>query len=445
MAVAVRFAPSPTGRLHLGNMRAAVLNWLFARRHGGSFLLRIDDTDAGRSTAAYEQGIVEDLAWLGLVHDRFVRQSERRGRHLEVLEGLKAQGLLYPCYETEAELDAKRRLQAAMRKPPVYDRAALALSAEDRARLEGEGRRPYWRFRLSRAPVVWHDLIRGEQRIDTAALSDPVLIREDGQLLYTAASVIDDADFAITHVIRGEDHVTNTAAQIELFRAIGAEPPVFAHYPLFVDADGEPLSKRLGALAITALREQGIEPMAIVSLLASLGTAAAPEPALTPAARAATFALEGFGRSAVRLDLRDLEAMNAKLLHMLPFAAVEVRLAALGVGGGEAFWDAVRANITRLDEAAGWWRIAQGTAAPVIEDAGFTAGAAGHLPPEPWDMETWGRFTKAVQAATGRKGRALFHPLRLALTGREHGPDLKTLLPFIGRERAAARLRGETA
>jgi len=437
----VRFAPSPTGLLHVGNARTAVVNWLFAHKTGGKFFLRIDDTDTERSKPEYEAAIVEDLDWLGLSHDLFARQMERADAHRAAAGKLKASGRLYPAYETADELDRRRKRQVAMKRPPVYDRAALALSPEDRAKLESEGRTPHWRFKLSQTKVRWRDLIRGEVEIDTAHLSDPVLIREDGRFLYTLPSVADDVDFAVTHIVRGEDHVTNTAAQIEIFEALGAVVPEFAHFPLLVGSGGEALSKRIGSLSLRELREGGIEPLALASYLAKTGTSDAVELRASLDDLAREFDFAKIGRAPAHFDPKELEGLNARLLHGLSYEAVASRLAALGVPEGAAFWDAVKPNLTRLSDAKDLALLVTGPVAPVIEDAGFVANAAELLPPEPWDENTWNAWTKAVGAATGAKGRALFHPLRLALTGREHGPELKKLLPLIGRAEALARLK----
>jgi glutamyl-tRNA synthetase len=436
----VRIAPSPTGYLQVGNGRAAVLNALFAKRTGGSFMLRIDDTDDTRSTKAFEDAIVEDFAWLGLRHDTFARQSDRVAVYEAAAEKLKASGRLYPAYETPDELERRRKRQMAMHKPPVYDRAALALTDADRAKLEAEGRKPHWRFKLSHRKVAWNDLIRGSVEIDTATLSDPVLIREDGRFLYTLPSVVDDIEFAITHVIRGEDHVTNTAPQIEIFEALGAVAPTFAHYPLFVTASGEKLSKRLGSLSLRGLREEGVEPMTLASYLAKIGTSDAIEPRLSLEALATEFDLAKIGRALAKFDLAELATLNGKLLHMLPYEAVADRIT-----GSSAFWDAVKPNLTKLSDASAWMAVVDGPVSPVIENADLAAKAAAILPPEPWDETTWSSWTKAVSAETGAKGRALFHPLREALTGRGDGPELKKLLPLIGRARSLARLKGETA
>jgi len=445
MSVLVRSAPSPTGLLHVGNARTATLNWLFAKKEGGKFFLRIDDTDTERSKPEFETAIVEDMAWLGLSHDIFARQMDRADAHTAAAEKLKAGGHLYPAYESAMELDQKRKRQIAMHKPPVYDRAALNLAPADRVRLEGEGKKPHWRFKLSQRRVKWRDLVRGDVEIDTSHLSDPVLIREDGRFLYTLPSVADDIDFAVTHIVRGEDHVTNTAAQIEIFQALGAAVPAFAHFPLLVGAGGEALSKRLGSLSVREIRESGIEPLALACYLAKTGTSDAIELKPSMEALAAEFDFARIGRAPAHFDSVELAGLNAKLLHSLPYDAVSTRLAAMNIGGGAAFWEAVKPNLTKLSDVADLWTLVAGPVTPAIEDAGLAAKAAGLLPAEPWDETVWAAWTAAVAAATGLKGRALFHPLRLALTGREHGPELKKLLPLIGRAKALARLKGETA
>lgn len=451
----VRFAPSPTGRLHIGNVRTAVLNYLFARKHDGDFLLRLDDTDRERSTEEFAEGIRQDLKWLGFAWAREERQSARTARYAEAAEKLKRKKRLYPCYETEEELDRRRKRQLARGLPPIYDRSALALTAEDRVKLEAEGRRPHWRFLLANTSpesglqplptiVSWNDLIRGDQTVDVGSLSDPVLIRGDGTCLYTFTSVVDDIDFKVTHVIRGEDHVTNSGVQMQLFEAMGAEPPAFAHHSLLIGKEGA-LSKRDGALSIHEFRTQGLEAMAVVSHAALLGTSDAIEPHASLDELVALFDFDKISTAPARFDPEELAAINAKLLHKLPFSAVEARLAALGIGDGPVFWEAVKGNISLLSDAAQWWRVVSKDIVPVIEDAEFTQRAAGLLPAEPWGEATWGAWVEVLKRETGRKGRALFHPLRLALTGREAGPELKALLPLIGKPRATGRLLGQTS
>jgi glutamyl-tRNA synthetase len=436
--VTVRFAPSPTGLLHVGNARTALLNWLFARKLGGRFILRIDDTDQARSTKAFEDGIYRDLAWLGLRHDLADRQINRLKVYSTAFYRLQAAGRIYPCYETESELERQRSLLAARKLPPIYNRGSL--DPANKAKWEAEGRKPHWRFLLSRQKVKWTDLVRGAVEIDTATMSDPVVVREDGAFLYTLPSVADDVDMAISHVVRGEDHVTNTAAQIEIFEALGAPVPNFAHFPLLVGAGGEALSKRLGSLSLQQLREEGIEPLAVASYLAKIGTSDPVEARLSLDELAGEFDFAKIGRAPAHFVPEELAALNAKLLHLLPYSAVRDR-----VPEGENFWEAIKSNIAKVSDAAQMARLVHGPVTPMIEDAGLAEQAANVLPPEPWDQDTWGAWTKAVSAATGAKGRGLFHPLRLALTGLEHGPELKKLLPLIGRDRTLARLKGQTA
>ncbi|MCX7280528.1 MAG: glutamate--tRNA ligase [Alphaproteobacteria bacterium] len=438
MSVTVRFAPSPTGLLHAGNARTALLNWLFAKKLGGRFLLRIDDTDAARSTKAFEEAIYRDLAWLGLTHDGTDRQINRLAKYSAAFYRLQVAGLVYPCFETEVELDRQRSLLAARKLPPIYNRTSL--EPANRAKWEAESRRPHWRFKLSRTPVSWTDLVRGPVEIDTATMSDPVLVREDGAFLYTLPSVADDIDMAITHVVRGEDHVTNTAAQIEIFQALGGHVPKFAHFPLLVGAGGEALSKRLGSLSLESLREAGIEPLAVTAYLAKIGTSDPVEPHQSLGELASEFDFSKIGRAPAHFAPEELDALNARTLHAMPYSVIAGR-----IPQGEAFWDAIKPNLTKLSDAAGMAILVTGPVTPVIEDAGLAERAAALLPPEPWDEATWGAWTKAVSAETGAKGRGLFHPLRLALTGQEHGPELKKLLPLIGRDKSMARLKGETA
>lgn len=441
----VRFAPSPTGLLHVGNIRAALFNWLFARRHGGKFVLRLDDTDRQRSKPEYEAAIEADLAWLGLGWDLKVRQSDRLAHYDTARDRLIASGRLYPCYETPEELDFRRKRLLAQGRPPVYDRAALKLDAAQRARLEAGGRKPHWRFRLASEEVRWDDLVRGAQHVDEASQSDPVLVRADGSYLYSFTSVVDDIDLAITHVVRGEDHVTNTGAQIQMFQALGAADgasvPVFAHLPLLVDAAGGGLSKRTGSLSIGDLRARGIEALAIDALLARIGTADPVEPVASLDALVATVDFARVGRAAARFSEEELAHLSARTLHTMPYADVRERLD----GVSEALWLAVRGNLTTLDDAKIWVEVVQGSVAPTIEDAGFLAEAAATLPPEPWDETTWKAWTSGLAASLGRKGKALFHPLRLALTARENGPEMARLLPLIGRAKAVARLNGQAA
>jgi glutamyl-tRNA synthetase len=441
----VRFAPSPTGLIHIGNARTALLNALFARRQGGTFILRFDDTDLERSRAEFAAAIEEDLAWIGVKPDLVVRQSERFDLYGSAAERLKAIGRLYPCYETPDELERRRKRQLARGLPPVYDRAALKLTAEDRARLEAEGRRAHWRFLLDERPIAWTDLVRGDSHVDCASLSDPVLVREDGTYLYTLPSVVDDIDLKVTHVIRGEDHVTNTAVQIQIFSALGAAAPVFGHHNLLTTASGEGLSKRLGHLSLKGLRETGLEPEAVASLAVLVGSAEAVRPVASLDELAGLVDFAHISRAPAKFDESELEHLNSKLVHTMSYDRVRERLIALGVGGGEAFWNAIRTNLTKVSEAAAWWPVVEGPVTPVIVDENLVGTAAEELPSEPWDASTWKTWTDSLKARTGAKGRALFMPLRLALTGLDHGPELAPLMPLIGRDKVRRRLHGEVA
>jgi glutamyl-tRNA synthetase len=445
--VKVRFAPSPTGNLHVGNLRTALVNYLFARSKGGHFMLRIDDTDTERSTAAFEASIRTDLEWMGMNHDSGDHQSERLGQYDAALQRLLADGRAYACYETPEELALKRKAQLSAGRPPVYDRAALKLSEDQKAAFEADGRRPHFRFLLNDAEVAWHDMVRGDVAYHMSSLSDPVLFREDGRVIYTMASVVDDIDHAITHIIRGEDHVTNSAAQIQLFEALGARAPEMGHVALLAGADGEGLSKRLGSLSIGQLRDEGMQPAAIASLLARIGTAdpVVPQPALGEIIDG--FDLSRFGRATAKFDPAELAQINARVIQQLDFATVEAELAAAGVGGGEPFWQAVRDNLGIVAEAADWWSVCTAPVTPVIEAEAqaVTNAAAELLPDGDLPAEIWGDWTSAIATATGVKGRGLFMPLRLALTGRQKGPEIAPLLSFMGRARVIERLRGNTA
>ena len=440
MSVVTRFAPSPTGRLHVGNLRTALHNWLWARKEGGRFVLRIDDTDRERSAAAYVEAIRADLAWLGLGADEEHRQSERVGRYEEALGRLAAAGRAYPAYETALELELKRKVRLGRGLPPVYDRAALALTEADRARLEAEGRKPHWRFRLDHgARIEWDDLIRGRQHLDPSLLSDPVIRRADGSWLYMLPSVVDDVAFGVSHVVRGEDHVANTGLQIQMFEALVAEPPAFAHEALLVGSEGK-LSKRLGSLGVEAMREAGIEPVALVAKLARIGTSLPVEPVASLQPLIESFDFATFGRAPARFDFGELEALNARTVHLLPYPAVRDRLPP---GMGEADWLAVRPNLGTVAEAADWWEILHGhvenaAAAADRELLAAAAAAAGEID---WRDSPWPQLAARLRETTGRSGKALFRPLRLALTGRDSGPEMAALLPLIGREETVARLR----
>ena len=437
----LRFAPSPTGYLHVGNARVAVANWLVARRQGGRFVLRFDDTDTERSKPEFAAGIEEDLRWLGLDWDESFRQSDRLERYELAAEKLKKSGHLYPCLETEEELRFKREQRQKQGRPPVYDRAALKMTAEQLERALANGKKPHWRFKLSTRTVEWQDGVLGRRQVKLPPISDPVLIRADGSFLYPFTSVVDDLETGVSHIIRGEDHVTNTGVQIDIMEALSGRSCVkhFAHLPLLTDADGGPLSKRLNSMGLRQLRRDGIEPAALVGYLAALGSSA--DPVAAPAAELVRdFDLGRISKSTARFDPAQLLGLNRRYLHGLDFETVRERLPD---GADAVFWDAIRGNLDLIAEARDWWDVAQGQieVPPQPEEAELLQAALAEMPAEPWSPETWSAWTRAIGAATGRKGKALFLPLRRALTGEEHGPELKTFLPVIGRARAEARLR----
>jgi glutamyl-tRNA synthetase len=430
-----RFAPSPTGYIHIGNLRTALFNYLIARKAGGTFILRLDDTDPERSRTEYADAIQEDLEWLGLTWDRLERQSARLDRYAEAADRLRGMGRFYEAFETPTELDLKRKKQLNMGQPPVYDRAALALSEEERARLR-EARGPgVWRFKLNRERIAWQDGILGDLSIDAASVSDPVLIRADGQVLYTLASVVDDTEMGITHVVRGSDHVTNTATQIQIIEALGGTPPAFAHHSLLTGPHGEALSKRLGTLSLRDLRAAGVEPMALLSHMARIGSSQPVELAGSLDELAEGFDLGQFGSAPTKFDEADLWPLTARVLQETPFEDVAAEIAALGVPDAMArdFWAVARANITTRAELADWWALLRDGAEPVVadEDRAFVAEAFALLPDPPYGPETWSDWTQAVKDATGRKGRALFMPLRKAVTGRERGPEMADVLRLM--------------
>ena len=439
MTIISRFAPSPTGRIHVGNIRTALHNWLYTRQQGGRFLLRIDDTDRERSEERFVESIRDDLRWLGIDWDGEERQSARFSAYEARFAALREAGRVYPCYESPQELELKRKVRLGRGLPPVYDRSALQLTDADRARLDGEGIRPHWRFKLDHAdPICWRDLIRGDQSFDPRLMSDPVVRRADGSWLYLLPSVIDDIDMRITHVVRGEDHVSNTATQVQMFDALGATPPAFAHEALLTGAEGK-LSKRAGATDVDHWRETGIEPLALAAKLARIGTSLAVEPVASMQKLIDAFDFRTFGRAPARFDEAELARLNAQTIHLLGFDQVRDRLPD---GMDARAWEAVRPNLDTIAEAADWWQVISGdvTFPATEQDRGFVAEAAGAVSEIDWSADPWHVLTGILKERTGRKGKSLFLPLRQALTGRDHGPDMAALLPLIGRERALARL-----
>ena len=430
-----RFAPSPTGYIHVGNLRTALFNYMIAAKSGGTFILRIDDTDPVRSEEKYVDAIKQDLEWLGLTWDKVERQSDRMDLYAETADKLREMGRFYEAFETPTELDLKRKKQLNMGKPPVYDRSALGLSDAEKDALRAERGSGVWRYKLDQERIEWPDGILGEISIDAASVSDPVLIRGDGQVLYTLASIVDDTDMGVTNVVRGSDHVTNTATQIQMIKAIGGTVPDFAHHSLLTGPQGESLSKRLGTLALRDLREAGVQPMALLSLLARLGSSQPVDLRTSLDELIEGFDISQFGSAPTKFDVDDLYPLTARYNHTLPLAAVADRIAALGVPADQAgrFWDVARENITVLSDLSEWSDLAQNGAEPIIEagDEDFIAEAMTILPDGPYTDATWGEWTSAVKETTGRKGKNLFMPLRKAVTGRERGPDMASLMPLL--------------
>lgn len=445
MSVRVRFAPSPTGYLHIGNARAALINWLFCKKHKGTFFLRQDDTDLERSKEEYATAIKQDLQWLGLVHDEFFKQSDRFDRYEEVKNWLIQEGRLYPCFETKEELDFKRKRQLASGKPPIYDREALTLSEDEKQRFIQEGRKPHWRFKLNSGFIEWNDLVRGPVSFQADDLSDPVLIREDGAFLYTMTSVIDDFDYKITHILRGEDHVTNTAVQIQIFEALNknqAFPIVFGHTTLLVSEDGSPLSKRLGSLSLKQFQEMEIEPQSVNSLLARLGTSLPVEPELTLEKLVEGFDLSTFSRTPPRFSMDELKKLNHKLYHKMPFDQIKQKLYVKGIHKiTKDIWDLLHDNIETIEELKDWESILFDQIKVSSDEPEYIQEALLLLPKEPWDMHTWQTWTNVLKEKTGRKGKNLYMPLRKALTNQEHGPEMAKLILYIGYDEVCTRLK----
>lgn len=443
MTVITRFAPSPTGLIHIGNARTALLCYLIARKNGGRFMLRLDDTDVKRSKQEYADAIQNELKWLGLNWDMFARQSDRLDRYKEITDKLVADGLLYPCYESEQDLDIRRKMLINRGLPPIYDRAALALTDAKKAEFAEKGIKPHWRFKLDHTKTIsWDDEIKGHISFEAKYLSDPVLIRADGTPTYMLPSAIDDMDFNITHVIRGEDHVSNTAIQIQLFEAMGCKIPSFAHSALMKAKDGK-ISKREGGYDIATMREEGIEVMTVNSFLARLGTSDPIEPRASMQELIDNFDIKRFTKSAAIYEYIEIERLNPKIIHKMSFKDVKNREELKGID--EEFWESVKTNLNTVAEIKDWWQICKETLTPIIDDQGFTSQASKLLPDGKWDENTWNQWTTKVKEVTGKKGKDLFMPIRKALTARDNGPELKLILPLIGIDKANARLNGKAA
>ncbi|AZL15011.1 glutamate--tRNA ligase [Rickettsiales endosymbiont of Stachyamoeba lipophora] len=443
MTVITRFAPSPTGLLHIGNVRTALINWLYTKKHNGKFMLRLDDTDPERSKLEYALQIEHDLKWLGFSWDIFAKQSDRITRYEEIKQQLINAGRLYPCFETPEELEIKRKMQLTRGKPPIYDRAALKLSPEEVAKMVAGGKKPHYRFKMLDEAIIWNDMVRGEIKFEGSNLSDPILVREDQSFTYILCSVIDDIDYSITHIIRGEDHISNTAIQVQIFKALNATIPEFGHLALIKAAEGE-MSKRIGGFEVLSLQQKHIEAISIATMLAKLGTSDPIQPRATLEEIIDEFDISKFNKAVANYDQHELINFNHKTLGILEFKQVEAQLKALGLNNVTAeFWLAIRSNIVTIDEASEWWQICFEEMKPIIENPELLQHAIDNLPEEPWDNNTWKTLSKQLSAITGLKGKDLFLPIRKALTAKDHGPELNLLLPLIGKERAIKRLNGK--
>ena len=441
MTVITRFAPSPTGLLHLGNIRTALINWLYARTHNGKFILRIDDTDQERSKDEYISKIKYDLEWLGIDYDDTFNQSSRFERYREQFKKLKADGKIYPCYETPEELERKRKLQMASGGKQVYDRSSLSLTDQEKKAYEDKGRKPHWRFLLQTERLKWNDLLKGELDIDLTSLSDPVLFREDGVPLYTFTSAVDDIDYNITNVIRGDDHTSNTAVQIEIINAIDKNRITFAHHALLKASSGDKLSKRDNVISIDSFRKSNLEPLAILSLLATIGTSQSIELKDSINQIISEFKLETISTSPGRIEIDVLNALNKKQVQKLNFDDVSERLKNIDEKIDEKFWNIIRSNLETVEGVKQWSDIVFYSKIIEVEDKEYIKSAMELIPNDPWDENTWELWTSAIKEKTGRKGKELFLPLREAFTGMSHGPEMKLLIQLIGREKILERVK----
>ncbi len=441
MNFCLRFAPSPTGYLHVGNARVALINWLFAKKNRGRFFLRIDDTDVKRSEAKYLKAIEEDLSWMGLDWNQKIHQSSRTEVYQRIFSQLKESKRIYPCYETQEELALKRKGQLSRGLPPIYDRSALKLTAKKKEEFEKQGIQPYWRFHLKSKNISWNDLVHGSIKFTDISLSDPVIFRSDGIPLFTVSSVVDDIEMGITHIVRGDDHITNSAAQIEIFHALDKTPPTFCHLPLVRDSSGEGLSKRIGSASVRDIRAKGIEPMAVNSVLARLGSSDPIKPFHDIKTLLHEFDIARFSKSSPKFSLSETFRINTQILQNFSFGEIIKRMGKIK-DIDENFWNIIKENVETFDDIKKWQKVCFGSIDPAIEDVDFLMVAVKLLPREKFDQDTWGQWIKKIKKETGRAGVELFMPLRLAITGFQHGPELQKLLPVIGREKVISRLKG---
>ena len=445
MTINLRFAPSPTGDLHLGNLRTALINWLLAKKLNGNFMLRIDDTDTARSEERFVHSIINDLGWLGIVHDKLVRQSERLDRYQAKIEQLKNIGKLYPCFETKEELERKKKLPIASGRPPIYDRQSLNLSTKEKEKYSREGRKPYWRLLLEEKTVSWKDLIKGEIDIDLKNTSDPVLVRQDGTPLFTLTSVVDDIELQISHVVRGDDHISNTAAQILLTEYLGGSNVSYAHHSLLTTKSGEAFSKREKSLGLDSCRKQGIEAMTINSFLAKISTSDAISCFYNMEGLIKDFDISKISESPAKFNIIDLQRLNVKLIQGLDYHDAKNRFDEMNIKVTKELWLAIKNNIISLAEAEIWLSIISKHVVPIIKDKKITELASSLLPDEPWNENTWDTWISKIKEKTSVRGKDLMFPIRLAITGREGGPEMKKLLPLLKKELVKKRLDGITA
>ncbi len=440
--IITRFAPSPTGLLHIGNVRTALLAWLQAKSQGGRFVLRIDDTDRQRSKKEYEDAIKRDLEWLGLEWDDTYRQSERLDKYLAAKERLISSGRLYQCYESQEELEMKKKNLMKRGLPPIYDRSALKLTDGEKQSFADRGIKPHWRFMLNAEEIAWNDGIRGEMNFKPENITDPILFKEDGNMTYTLASVVDDIELNITHIMRGEDHLTNSATHIQIFKALGAQKiPNLSHLSLLTSKTGE-ISKRLGGFDIASLRDNGIEAMTINSFLAKIGTSDPIECFYALDDLKKSFDINKFSKAPINYDFEELQKFNAKMVHNMPFNMFQKRLSDIGITAtSENFWSAMHGNIDTITDTKIWYNICYGDIKPVSGiDKEFLKTASEILKNLEWNESIWSTWTDEIKQQTNKKGKELFLPLRLSLTGYESGPEMKLLILIIGKDKVLQRL-----
>ncbi|MDC3084704.1 glutamate--tRNA ligase [Gammaproteobacteria bacterium] len=441
----LRFAPSPTGDLHIGNARTLILNYVYSKSISGELILRIDDTDKDRSEERFYSSIIKDVEWLKISISAIEKQSSKTEKYKKIRDYLIKEGYLYPCYETDEELNRLRKVSLSGGLPPIYDRASLKLTKQEIKDHEANGIKPYWRFKLDRENITWNDLIRGEQTIACNSFSDPVLIRADGTFLYTLPSVVDDIDMGITHVLRGEDHVSNTATQIQLFKILGSNVPNFGHHSLMVQKDGSRMSKRIGSMSLKDIRDSGIEPMTLLNYCARIGTSDAIEAFQSIDQLVNNYSLTKISRSPARFSFEELMGLNKKVLQNISFRTLAKRLIDLDIEGKDAeiFWDTVKTNINTINEAQKWWNIVKDDKINIDLrqiNRDFLKIAQETLPITPWNDKTWSIWTDEISQKTGLKGRELFLPLRIALTGENSGPELAKFILLLGRDLVLSRL-----